>query len=89
MHIISHEQILQAMLLQSKPTSHYPLDYDEKDDRWKEVHALEHDGINQLLGINPTMPNLSDVDFKDPAQFDNWMYNHAMVHQQIKTALGL
>ena len=89
LHIVSHEEIFKTMLTVGQIAGHYPLDYDPKNERWKEVHAQEHDNINQVLGISPVLPNLADVDLNDPDEFDNWMYNHAIVHQQIRTALGM
>lgn len=88
-HIISHQEITNAMMAAGKPVASYPLDYDEKNDNWKQVHNEEHASINYMLGLTPALSNLADVDFTDQSQFNNWMYNHALVHQQVKTALGL
>lgn len=88
-HIISHNELFDAALQQSVAVQGYPLDYDDRNETWKEVHQIVHQSYRQSLGLTTGFQNLSDVDFTDPDQFHDWMYYHALEHQQIKTALGL
>jgi hypothetical protein len=54
---------------------------------WAQSHQQMHVDFTSALGIAGV--DLSDVDFKDPAQLSAWVILHAAEHQQADAILGL
>lgn len=51
-------------------------------------HWQVHRAISVALG-GLTVPDISQADFNDPAQFDDWMQAHAQLHVAELARLGL
>jgi len=88
-HMVTHQQVFDAVMDLGQALTYYPLDYDKESDDWKQNHQDVHTALNNYLQLDTGIDNLVDVDFDDEAQFRNWMYYHALAHQQINEALGL
>jgi hypothetical protein len=63
----------------------------ETDDRaltdWLQLHSNLHLAENAALNLS-TSPDLSVVDFSDKTQFNDWMYEHALLHDALNSAAG-
>lgn len=84
---IAHSQIWVAVNGFSLPTYTAKMLHEYNGDAWLQDHNAEHLAIASSLGL-PAPPDLSDVDFTDKADHDNWMQIHALVHQQIQTGIN-
>jgi hypothetical protein len=57
---------------------------------WLRLHADLHSGEYAAIGgSGNTAPDLSTVDFSDPAQFADWMYAHQQMHDYEAQQLGV
>ncbi len=54
---------------------------------WAQLHQQMHTDFTSTLGIAGV--DLSDVNFKDPAQLSAWMILHASEHRQAEDILGI
>lgn len=55
---------------------------------WLEAHEERHKGELSAMKKSASF-DLSEVDFRDPAQFETWMKTHGQLHQFQDQALGL
>lgn len=83
-HDTTHDALLRLGIVVEK----YALAVDELNDDWKQVHFAEHTawGVALNLGLPP---DLSEVDFDDRSQTDDWMQLHTALHIQVNQVLGL
>ena len=57
---------------------------------WLYLHAQIHDQSYALLnGATTVAPDLSQVDFSTPSQFNDWMFVHQQMHDFEQSSLGL
>jgi hypothetical protein len=57
---------------------------------WLEQHSLMHDQTYATLaGTGTVAPDLSIVDFSNPAAFYTWMFVHQQMHDYEQQTLGL
>jgi hypothetical protein len=54
---------------------------------WAQSHQQMHTDFTSTLGISGV--DLSDVNFKDPAQLSAWIILHASEHRQAEDILGI
>ncbi len=62
-------------------------DMANKDD-WAYFHNTDHEEISSTYHLS-TPPDLSYWDFDDEVNFANWLFAHALVHQDIQKGLSL
>jgi hypothetical protein len=85
---MDHAQIAQALEQRLVSIDVYPL-ADMKDEQdWLELHSQVHEQELNALGINQDV-DLSQVDFHDESQYYDWHWQHGLIHQYVKQALGL
>jgi hypothetical protein len=89
---LAHENYNTALELTGTLPATYPLldigdTADAKQD-WLQTHYLMHKNIAALLGLSE-IPDLSDVELHDDAEFYNWLQLHQQQHQLIDAALNL
>ncbi len=86
----SHRQIIRAVLAQKNTTLQEgivdPIPLDQIA-TWGNVHQAMHNQMNSALGLSGN--DLSDVDFRQPAQIEAWIQLHAREHRAAENALGI
>lgn len=90
-HLVTHNRIYDSAQNQGFPVNTYPLSFDapRPTDAWKNVHQQVHQSLYQVLGMTGGLPDLTDVDFKDQTEFEDWHLLHALIHTQLNHKLGL
>lgn len=63
----------------------WPASVADKD--WLNEHQSQHNEMTAALGI--VSADLGDVDYKNPKQFDAWLYAHFTEHQVAAQRLGI
>lgn len=90
-HVLTHNRIYDNAVKNGYPINNYPLAMDEPrpTDNWKNVHQQIHQSLYQVLGMTGGLPDLTDVDFNDATEFEDWHLLHALIHNQLNLKLGL
>lgn len=87
---IAHETIYNTLLGQFQiEVEHYPLfTMAGADKDWLFIHDREHKAIANALNLGLS-PDLDTVNFKNQAESEDWLNNHADMHALINQVLGL
>lgn len=89
-HMEWHQRIYTEVRKQGfKAYDAYPTIRDMDDlEGWLYFHNLEHENITSSIFIGEA-PDLSGLDPDDKESWQSWMQAHAMIHAEIRTALGI
>lgn len=85
---LAHGSIHTAMLITGTVRDRVPLYTEQPDDDWLFNHDRDHRERAAALGLTAP-PDLTVVDFDDPASIEQWKQYHYDHHILLNEALGL
>ena len=92
-HYLEHAQFVRLFQAQTPtvfiPDFNFALWADDKPvmAAWLEAHQTAHLALRNFTGVAGV--DLSDVDFSQVDQFQDWMDTHASEHSDLRRALGI
>lgn len=87
-HALEHERFANAILASKGARISAVVFPDEGDmQTWLQENANAHAEELQAIGVEGYVP--SDIDLTDEQAYNDWMAEHAMIHQITQQALGL
>ena len=89
---LAHDNYNTVLELAGQQPVNYPIldkgDTKEATSDWLQTHHLMHKNLAAVVGL-PNVPDLSDVEVHDDAEFYNWLQLHLGQHQLLDAALNI
>lgn len=90
LHDLAHRRVHTLMLQRGLTPQYVPMGGFPKDGKgsYLQDHNQVHLATATLLGITPP-PDISQADFTDQQQFENWFTAHYLIHASENAFLGI
>lgn len=89
-HYVEHEQFYKALLGQtpSVRTVNYPIQRMDSEKDWLAAHQKMSQSVWTGIGGGQST-DFESLDWKNPAQVQDWFNLHALWHKSVRDSLGL